>query len=62
MQNLFTYSNICLHIAYEHIHLTPGTSCSVMNVRVATQNLSTIFSEVLCNCLPANTTDAANFL
>ena len=31
----------CLHFAYEHIHLTPGTSYSVMNVRVAAQVLST---------------------
>ena len=32
---------ICLHIAYEYIHLMPGTSYLVMNVRVAAQVLST---------------------
>ena len=26
---------ICVHIAHEHIYLTPGTSHSVMNVRIA---------------------------
>ena len=39
----FLHMNICLHnhifiylhIAYEHIYLTPGTSYSVMNARVA---------------------------
>ena len=41
--NIFSHLNICLHnhvficlhIAYEHIHLTPGTSYTVMNVWVA---------------------------
>ena len=45
MQNLFTFEYlftynhifICLHIAYKHIHLTPGTSYSV---RVAGHVLS----------------------
>ena len=45
---MFSHLNICLHnhifirlqIAYEHIHLTPGTSQSIMNVRIAAQVLS----------------------
>ena len=40
---IFSHLNMCLHnhifvclnIAHKHIHLTPGTSSSVMNVRVA---------------------------
>ena len=38
---LHYYIFIWLHVAYEHSHLTPGTSYSVMNVRVAAQMLST---------------------
>ena len=40
---IFSLVNICLHIficlqiAYEHIHLTPSTSYSVMTVRVVAQ-------------------------
>ena len=47
---IFSHVNICLHIficlqiAYEHIHLTPSTSYSVMTVRVVAQ----VFSQ--CNC------------
>ena len=36
---LHNYQFIYLHVAYEHIHLTPGTSYSDMNVRVAAQVL-----------------------
>ena len=36
--HLSIYShNLFLNIAYEHIHLTAGTSYSVMSVRVAVQ-------------------------
>ena len=38
---LHYYIFIWLHAVYEHSHLTPGTSYSVMNVRVAAQMLST---------------------
>ena len=31
---------ICLHIVYEHIHLTPSSTYSAMNVRVVAQVLS----------------------
>ena len=38
---LHSHIFICLHIAYEHNHLTPGTSHSFMNIKVAAQVLNT---------------------
>ena len=50
--HLHNHYFICLLIAYEHIHLAPGTSYSVMNVRVAAQvQVYTFVSKVFSNCL-----------
>ena len=39
--SLHNHIFMCLQNTYEYIHLTPSTSYSVMNVRVAAQVLST---------------------